>query len=135
MKIAAPATKSSEESKVGGQRLVALLTDNAVLQIDIQDALESVGYGVWIAASQRRRSPKRTEPGTLSAAIIDLGSGDSSARKLLEKLSLRGIPAFVIGTNADVLDDAKQFPNVLEFIEMPFCIDAFLPNLADAANS
>lgn len=135
MKSKKNATPPGTEDASQSGRPVALLTDNAVLAIDIQDALKSVGYSSWTIGKEEFHQFKKAKQPTLAAALVDLGRGEAKVAKTVRWLAERSIPTFVFATDDEVLRGFERFPNVIGHIELPFSVDAILPSIVSAAKT
>ncbi|MFW8636846.1 hypothetical protein [Cribrihabitans pelagius] len=113
------------------RKMIVLLTGNAVLAIDIEEALSSIGYAAFYQYGYDLHELKTTDSRSFDAAIVDLRSWDDQSRQALDWLMGKNIPTIVL--SAAEKSEAARTPGVVASFAMPLCVDSMLPTVVAAA--
>jgi DNA-binding response OmpR family regulator len=82
-------------------RCVLVVEDEPLIAMEIEQALESAGASVFIAATLDE-ALRLTEQGGLSAAVLDLVLGASDGGLLCARLRERAIPFVIYSGRSDI---------------------------------
>ncbi len=98
---------------------VLLVEDEALVGIMIQECLTEFGFEIVGPVCTVSEAMAAAEGGHFDAAILDINLGDSSAYRVAEILSARGVPfIFVTGYDTDSVDTRfKEIPVLQKPIE------------------
>ncbi|MFW8592848.1 hypothetical protein [Cribrihabitans neustonicus] len=112
-------------------KIIVLLTGNAVLAIDIEEALSSIGYAAFYHYGYDLKKLKTADAHSFDAAIVDLRFWDTQSRQALDWLTAKKIPTIVVSTAEK--PDATHTPGVVASFSIPLCVDSMLPSVVAAA--
>lgn len=110
--------------------LIGVFTSDAILELDITEALQSIGCSV---VAVHDYDPDRIDiagPGKISAAVIDLKADHAHADRSVSELTRRLVPTVVIVSEDSQMQDISQRPGVVGCFRKPVIIDHILPGIA-----
>ena len=105
------------------RKMVALMTSDEILSLDIQDALESVGMGTILGHNYEADGV----PTHASAVIIDLKMTDLRSHMAVADLMARNVPVITISTDEHTTSTFRNMPRVVASFSKPLCVDTLLP--------
>ncbi len=122
-------TESFAEAGPPIRKMVALMTSDVVLAMDIQEALASIGLGAYIEQGY----DTGTGPCGASAAIVDLKVTDIRSQQAVAWLSAQNVPVITISMDDAATSIFQRMPSVIASFSKPFCVDTLLPSVLAAA--
>ncbi len=111
------------------RKMVALMTSDVVLALDIQEALASIGVGAYIEQSYDTGIGRCKA----SAAIVDLKVTDIRSQRAVAWLSAQNVPVIAISMDDAATSSFLRMPSVVASFSKPFCVDTLLPSVLAAA--
>ena len=111
------------------RRVIALMTSDEILALDIRDALESVGLGTFVGSDYEAG----VVPCRASAAIVDLKVTDVRSHMAVAALVARNVPVITISTDEQMTASFRTMPKVIASFSKPLCVDTLLPSVIAAS--
>ncbi len=130
------ATKDPKGPPLADQpRVIAVMTYDGVLALDIEQALETIGYGAWVEQGYDVLRLEADGPGRIDGGIVELRASDATSHSTVEWLTLRGIPTVVVSMDEDERREAAQIPKVIANFAKPVLVDTLLPAIFAAVEA
>lgn len=108
---------------------VALLIEEAILALDLKDALSAVGCPSFIEEAVDPAHLDNVDVCRVRAAVIDIGSEDPHNGEILGWLAHRQIPTILISDDQSVEGGSRisLFPNIVARFSKPFIAEEIVP--------
>lgn len=113
----------------GTRGLVGVFTSDAVLELDITEALQSIGCGVLAVHDYDTGLIETIRPGELSAAVVDLKADLEPADRSVSELTRHRIPTVVLLSEDSQMNGMSGMPGVIACFRKPVIVDSILPEI------
>lgn len=113
--------------------VIALLMSDAVLALDIEQVLASVGFRARVERSYELERPEMEISDGFAAAIVDVDLNDARCETLVDWLAGRKVPTIILSADESVISTFRRIPSVVGRFLKPFSVDRILPILAAVA--